>query len=424
MPRDEHHDNEHAARRRRLQRELPHTRVHYPGDGLDFRRPVMSASAASPDSEDVNVGSSNPQVIDLTDEDGTQDSLSGDSTATAPSTAAATAGSSRTQRGPRFSHNVIDIESSGEDDGDVGHDISNLPGAYYLALPQQRRPQFSNLRRPHRPPTPARAMDDIEFLEERPRSRRPRSASLQTPSSPQQRYPRSVTPYPTAPIDLTGDDDDVVHLDTRQRAGVNDDEPIAPGAARARGLADNAYETMGNIAGILRDGGNNLQRLIQRLPNFAGIDGDMRAQQQVFEHFQHNHGRAHGQTHGQAQGHRHHRPHGHHHYRNGRGAHVHVNGPGNVRIGMPGMMDYDTVGFDMGLVGGNRPPTPKYSPPPEAEKGFTRSPQEDEVVVCPNCGDELAMGSSDTKQEVWVIKNCGHVSAISNTSIIILLTFI
>ena len=76
------------------------------------------------------------------------------------------------------------------------------------------------------------------------------------------------------------------------------------------------------------------------------------------------------------------------------------------------MMDYNMTAFDLGVEGGgNRPPTPTYSPPPPAEKGFTRGPEEDEVVVCPNCGDELAMGDSDIKQEVWVVKTCGHVSA-------------
>jgi len=57
------------------------------------------------------------------------------------------------------------------------------------------------------------------------------------------------------------------------------------------------------------------------------------------------------------------------------------------------------------------PPTPKYEPPPPAEKGFTRSPEEDEEVVCPNCGDELAVGKDETKQQIWVVKSCGHVSA-------------
>lgn len=76
-------------------------------------------------------------------------------------------------------------------------------------------------------------------------------------------------------------------------------------------------------------------------------------------------------------------------------------------------MNYAAPAFDMGLAGGNRPPSPKYEPPSDAAPGFTRSPEENEIVVCPNCGDELAMGQSDTKQEVWVIKACGHVSRIS-----------
>jgi pre-mRNA-processing factor 19 len=86
----------------------------------------------------------------------------------------------------------------------------------------------------------------------------------------------------------------------------------------------------------------------------------------------------------------------------------------NGQAAMPIMMNYGMTAFDMGIEGGNRPPTPKYSPPPEPEAGFTRSPEENEVVVCPNCGDELAMGDSDVKQEVWVVKGCGHVSFSSS----------
>lgn len=76
-------------------------------------------------------------------------------------------------------------------------------------------------------------------------------------------------------------------------------------------------------------------------------------------------------------------------------------------------MDYGMAAFDMGYGGGgNRPPTPKYSPPPEPATGFTRNPGEDDVVVCPNCGDELAVGDEEAKQEIWVNKACGHVSAL------------
>jgi hypothetical protein len=31
-------------------------------------------------------------------------------------------------------------------------------------------------------------------------------------------------------------------------------------------------------------------------------------------------------------------------------------------------------------------------------------------VVCPNCGDELAVGKDEIKQQIWVVKSCGHVS--------------
>jgi pre-mRNA-processing factor 19 len=84
-----------------------------------------------------------------------------------------------------------------------------------------------------------------------------------------------------------------------------------------------------------------------------------------------------------------------------------------------GPFNLEAVAFDLGLEGGNRParpPTPKYEPPTAAEPGFTRSPGEDDVVVCPNCGDELAMGEDDLKQEIWVIKKCGHVSGIYPTT--------
>ncbi|KAL2357573.1 hypothetical protein BJ546DRAFT_314700 [Cryomyces antarcticus] len=70
-------------------------------------------------------------------------------------------------------------------------------------------------------------------------------------------------------------------------------------------------------------------------------------------------------------------------------------------------MNYNAVGFDLGADA--RPPSPKYSPPPPAPEGFTRSPQEDDVLVCPNCGDELCTGESDIKRQAWLLKGCGHV---------------
>lgn len=77
----------------------------------------------------------------------------------------------------------------------------------------------------------------------------------------------------------------------------------------------------------------------------------------------------------------------------------------------PGMMDYGTTAFSMGYEQPRREATPPaYVAPDPPEEGFTRSPAEDEAVVCPNCGDELAIGKDEEKRSVWVVKACGHVS--------------
>ncbi len=55
---------------------------------------------------------------------------------------------------------------------------------------------------------------------------------------------------------------------------------------------------------------------------------------------------------------------------------------------------------------------PAYRAPSEAPKGFTRSPAETDTLICPNCSEELCAGESDVKQQVWIIKACGHVSLI------------
>jgi len=79
--------------------------------------------------------------------------------------------------------------------------------------------------------------------------------------------------------------------------------------------------------------------------------------------------------------------------------------PGNFAVPQ---MDFNQVAFDLG---GERDeaPDPTYEAPPPAPEGFTRSPRDDEMLVCPNCDDELCTGATDRKKQVWVIKGCGHV---------------
>lgn len=416
---DEHYDNEQSSRRRRLNESSRLPRSHYPGDGLDFRRPVMSTSsnARAPSTN----ARSNPVVIDLTDEDGARESQGSErSNALSARNDRAPAASSRAHRLPRWGRDLIDFESS--DDEEEDQDTSQLPGARYLALPGTRRPHRSTSRRHALEPSPLPDMDDdIEVLTTNtiPRPRQRTASRRSTPTLAQLRHPpRSVTPHLTSfdqPIDLTQDDDEeVIHIGTAQRGGVNRERPTTTANVGTRSLAERGFG-VGNIANIIQRQGVDIGgRLMQRLGAFAGLDQELRAQQQAFDQFNHNHGHRHA-----------HRPAG------GAAAAPALGNLGGLRMGamngqgaMPIMMNYGMTAFDMGIEERHRPPTPKYSPPPEPEAGFTRSPLETEVVVCPNCGDELAMGDSDLKQEVWVIKSCGHVCSIHllnvlNTSIVL-----
>ena len=78
-------------------------------------------------------------------------------------------------------------------------------------------------------------------------------------------------------------------------------------------------------------------------------------------------------------------------------------------VRLPGTLDFDVQGFQM--EAGNRiPPLPTYKAPPPPKPGFTRSPKEEQVIVCPNCDQELAVGENEVQRQVWVSKGCGHVS--------------
>ena len=84
---------------------------------------------------------------------------------------------------------------------------------------------------------------------------------------------------------------------------------------------------------------------------------------------------------------------------------------------LPDQLDFESQGFRMGDVR-PQPPPPTYEPPPQARPGFTRSPKEDDVLICPNCNSELGVGRDEEKRQVWVVKRCGHVSYVS-TSILL-----
>lgn len=86
----------------------------------------------------------------------------------------------------------------------------------------------------------------------------------------------------------------------------------------------------------------------------------------------------------------------------------------HVRVGafVAPTLDFNMLGFDMGMPGGRAaepPPPPTYRAPSEAPDGFTRSPKEKDVLVCPNCSGELCVGEDEVKRQVWIVKGCGHV---------------
>ena len=91
------------------------------------------------------------------------------------------------------------------------------------------------------------------------------------------------------------------------------------------------------------------------------------------------------------------------------------------------IMDYARPAFAMGNfdVFDRSSETPQvvqepYKAPPPAKEGFTRTFGEEDVILCPMCGDELAIGKGDVKQQVWVVKGCGHVSDYTSRYWIIL----
>lgn len=72
---------------------------------------------------------------------------------------------------------------------------------------------------------------------------------------------------------------------------------------------------------------------------------------------------------------------------------------------VPLQLDYSITGF--GARGESRP-SHTYNPPPPPAEGFTRTANEDEVVICPNCDHELGTGD-ELRRQIWVSKSCGHV---------------
>lgn len=77
---------------------------------------------------------------------------------------------------------------------------------------------------------------------------------------------------------------------------------------------------------------------------------------------------------------------------------------------IPGNLDFETPAFPVHHHASTAPSLPVYERPPPPRSGFTRSAAEDDTIICPNCKEELGIGDSERKRQVWVVKKCGHVS--------------
>lgn len=87
---------------------------------------------------------------------------------------------------------------------------------------------------------------------------------------------------------------------------------------------------------------------------------------------------------------------------------------------VPGALDFLHAGFNYEQPSRpqHTPRLPTYDAPPAAEHGFTRSPKEDDLLVCARCENELGLGDEDRSQ-VWVVKACGHVWIIHHSYVYI-----
>ncbi|KAL6721597.1 hypothetical protein ACLMJK_000701 [Lecanora helva] len=93
---------------------------------------------------------------------------------------------------------------------------------------------------------------------------------------------------------------------------------------------------------------------------------------------------------------------------------------GNGGFQVPDNLDFLQAGFDYERPSRpqQQPRSPTYQAPPAARNGFTRSPKEEDILVCPHCSDELGVGENDVKKQVWVVKACGHINQTELASVL------
>ncbi|KAI5209694.1 hypothetical protein AUEXF2481DRAFT_89732 [Aureobasidium subglaciale EXF-2481] len=273
-------------------------------------------------------------------------------------------------RSSTSANNVIDLTSD-DDAAPTGNAPTPQPrpAAAPVALPRFGREiidlsaDASPVRATHPPNLRTSPSPEVQFVSSRPRSR-----TDQHPNHPPPPFldPNLERRRPVAGLVLDDPEDDVVIAG--ERTGVN---LLGPLAAHRR-------TNFGTLAQRLFERGNNT---LPGLPGLRALYADVMREGVMPTLF--------GGVHDEND----------HRFPNHMGL-----------ADLPGALNYETQAFNLGTGGEHQQvPIPKFDPPKPAAEGFTRDPTEEDTIVCPNCEDELAVGDSDEKRQVWVVKGCGHV---------------
>ncbi len=262
-------------------------------------------------------------------------------------------------------------------------DLTNEPSS-----PADHVPGFASLLAPRRAYRTTRNIVDLDNDDDSPQFQSERTRQAREPSPELELLfsrPLASAPRPRSPS-IT--------------ASLADGDRARNAAGSAASMVERA---MAGLQQNLAPYSRALNRSFGTLSNLGGVR--QRNQHPAHHHHHHNH----------------HDHHDHHHHLHRHDRHAHqvpneadlffLQDPANAELILPQNLDFEAQGFHMGrsLPRSSVPP-PTYDPPPSPRPGFTRTPKEGEVLICPNCSDELGVGENDLKRQVWVMKSCGHVS--------------
>ncbi|OAP62844.1 hypothetical protein AYL99_02071 [Fonsecaea erecta] len=361
----------------------PESRARFQGDGLDFRRPVMStrdpSAATAPALHDV--------TIDLTaDSDSDSDSDNDPLTITPESYLQQTSGEAFSQVAPRPESRTALVHAWGE-----------------AAAAQRRRfEQQRELARPRREtamrgqPTSLRREASTQEQDE---ARVRNAERMRAPPFGQRSQPLEVIDLSDTDESESDTNDLIADVSIDTSAFVSRSASSFSTSPEVEFVEERRVPHVQHHSGLHRPSRTGLTPPSSHSARTQAGYSDLlrRGTQFIFENMQHLVPTGYAES---------------LHIRRNQGGRLANDDDGPLFVNM----DYRRPAFAMGPYDvfdrGSDPPrevSEAYKAPPEAQDGFIRTFGEQDVILCPLCGDELAIGKGDTKKQVWVSKNCGHV---------------